>query len=299
MSSSNLSTSASLPADKSTPTHSLNSALDVQPASLDVSSSSLNTSASLPADNSHSSSSYSALDAQPAPLDTYFSNLSTSASLPADNSTTTHSPGSSSACETTPTPQNVTPPNSTINARKAVEESLLPVVNEAKETPQQKPREVAVDEASRERLININLKDISRIAHDLFQDPMELERQQLRWAQGETIDPVWSEGLVKQQAAIMEQIGKAKRAKFKADNSIPLSSSIGSNRSGPPRTSPEPSWSGYIPPATPQTPIGIIDDSFVIFPHNIPPDLSIAYWRSLNYPLRKPKMIASVMPSEW
>src|SRR5882762_4715894 len=129
-------------------------------------------------------------------------------------------------------PNNVAPTAAIVNAepgeewkralRKQIEESLLPMFTEAKEAFMQKLGEAPVDEATRERLAqehNDTLKNIHRIAADLYRDQIEQERQQLRWAQGGVVDHEWSGGRLKQQQAIMEQIERDKRANSKTNSS--------------------------------------------------------------------------------
>lgn len=113
-----------------------------------------------------------------------------------------------------------------LGLRKQIEESLLPMVKEAKEALQQKLGEAPVDQVTRDRLANEHsdtLKNIRRIADDLYRDQIDQERQQLRWAQGGTVERGWSEGIVKQQQAILEQIERQKA------NKPPQQSRPGSN----------------------------------------------------------------------
>lgn len=101
-----------------------------------------------------------------------------------------------------------------VSLRKEIEQSLLPMLTEARQALDQKLEEAPVGAETRDRLAKEHsdtLKNIRRIAEDLFQDQIEQERQQLRWAQGGTIDREWSGGLVRHQQAIMEQIAREKR----------------------------------------------------------------------------------------
>ena len=107
--------------------------------------------------------------------------------------------------------------------RKQIEENLLPMYNDAKETLNQKLREAPVDEARRERLVKEHhdtLKNIRRIADDIFRDQIEEERQQLLWARGETVDSAWSGGLVKQQQAILEQIERERATSRRSSSQV-------------------------------------------------------------------------------
>jgi hypothetical protein len=106
--------------------------------------------------------------------------------------------------------------------RKEIEASLLPMYNDAKEAREQKLKEAPVDVETRERLAKEHsdtLKNIRRIADDIYRDQVEQERQQLRWAQGGTLAHEWSGGLVRQQQAIMEQIEKERRGSSRASSS--------------------------------------------------------------------------------
>jgi hypothetical protein len=87
------------------------------------------------------------------------------------------------------------------------------MVSDAREALNQKLREAPVDNATRVRLANEHsdtLRNIRRIADDIYRDQIEQERQQLRWAQGGTVDRKWTGHLVKQQQAILEQIEREK-----------------------------------------------------------------------------------------
>ncbi|KAF7979267.1 hypothetical protein HWV62_42950 [Athelia sp. TMB] len=119
--------------------------------------------------------------------------------------------------------------------RKQIEESLLPMVQEAKDVLQRKLGEAPVDQVTRDRLANEHsdtLKNIRRIADDLYRDQIEQERQQLKWAQGGTVERGWSEGLVKQQQAILEQIERDKAQK-EPHQSRPVSTTNGTGSYAP------------------------------------------------------------------
>ncbi|KZP23437.1 hypothetical protein FIBSPDRAFT_737272, partial [Athelia psychrophila] len=89
-----------------------------------------------------------------------------------------------------------------LGLRKQIEESLLPMVQEAKDALQRKLNEAPVDQPTRDRLASEHsdtLKNIRRIADDLYRDQMTEERAQLRMAQGGPVDQALSVGIVKQQ----------------------------------------------------------------------------------------------------
>jgi hypothetical protein len=106
--------------------------------------------------------------------------------------------------------------------RKEVEQSLSPMFMEAKEALDSKLSVAPVDPESRDKLAKEHsdtMKNIRRIAEDLFQDQVEAERQQLRWAQGGTMSHEWSGGILRHQKAILEQIEREKRAGSRANSS--------------------------------------------------------------------------------
>ncbi|KIM76213.1 hypothetical protein PILCRDRAFT_652928 [Piloderma croceum F 1598] len=106
--------------------------------------------------------------------------------------------------------------------RKEIEQTLSPMYIEAKEALDSKLREAPVDPEGREKLAKEHsdtMKNIRRIAEDLFQDQVEEERQQLRWTQGGTMSHEWSGGILRHQKAILEQIEKEKRAGSRASSS--------------------------------------------------------------------------------
>ncbi|KZP23439.1 hypothetical protein FIBSPDRAFT_737400, partial [Athelia psychrophila] len=95
--------------------------------------------------------------------------------------------------------------------RKQIEVSLLPMVQEAKDVYQRKLNEGPIDQVTRGRLANEHsqaLLSVRRIADDLYRDQINQERQQLRLAQGVTVERGWSEGIVKQQQAMFDQIAR-------------------------------------------------------------------------------------------
>jgi hypothetical protein len=115
---------------------------------------------------------------------------------------------------------------------------------EAREFFEWQLREAPQDDmATRERVAKDHsdtLKNLRRIAETLYQDQIEQERQQLRWAQGATVDREWSEGLVRQQKgileAILEQVNRAKRANSGANSFQIAASNQGTQQ---PQSTPE------------------------------------------------------------
>jgi hypothetical protein len=106
--------------------------------------------------------------------------------------------------------------------RKRIEESFLPMEEDAMESYKQKLREAPENEATRARLArenNDSLEDIRRMAYDLYWDQVEEERQRLRWVQGKLVDNEWAAGFVKEQQAIIEQIERDKTANSGARSS--------------------------------------------------------------------------------
>ncbi|KAF7979266.1 hypothetical protein HWV62_14566 [Athelia sp. TMB] len=102
--------------------------------------------------------------------------------------------------------------------RKQIEDSLLPLVQEAKDLYSRKLNEGPLDQVTRGRLTNEHsqaLQNIRRIADDLYRDQIDQERQQLKWAQGGTVERGWSEGIVKQQQAIIDNIARTREEEMR------------------------------------------------------------------------------------
>ncbi|KAH7882459.1 hypothetical protein F5I97DRAFT_1961905, partial [Phlebopus sp. FC_14] len=67
------------------------------------------------------------------------------------------------------------------------------------------------EEISKEHVTTI--QNIRKLAAEQFNAALERERQERRWAAGEQLDRAWSEGMIKEQQAILDRIEKERKMK--------------------------------------------------------------------------------------
>lgn len=98
--------------------------------------------------------------------------------------------------------------------RVRIKEAKASMVAEAERALQNKLNEGFVDEAMRQRLLDEHersLKDIDELMLAQYQEEINRERAERRWAAGGQVDSEWSEALIKEQQAILDTIKKEKQ----------------------------------------------------------------------------------------
>ncbi|KIK97605.1 hypothetical protein PAXRUDRAFT_88368, partial [Paxillus rubicundulus Ve08.2h10] len=95
-----------------------------------------------------------------------------------------------------------------------IEAGLLSMVEEAKQKLNGELAKAVVSEEERERLTTehcATLKTIRRLAEEQFRIELERERQERRWGSGQQLDGAWSEGIIKEQQAILDTIERERK----------------------------------------------------------------------------------------
>ncbi|OAX40458.1 hypothetical protein K503DRAFT_768562 [Rhizopogon vinicolor AM-OR11-026] len=121
-----------------------------------------------------------------------------------------------------------------------IENNLRSMVNEAKQSLQDTLKKAPVSAVERERLAEEHLatmKNIRNLAEEQFRIALERERQERRWAAGQTLDQEWSESMIKEQQAILDKIErerKDKAAQSSSSSSQPTAGTSESHTSGRP-----------------------------------------------------------------
>ncbi|EIW77109.1 hypothetical protein CONPUDRAFT_168122 [Coniophora puteana RWD-64-598 SS2] len=97
--------------------------------------------------------------------------------------------------------------------RREIEKNLGSMVEAAKQNRQAKlsAGQVSPDQrGSLDREYKATMETIRRLAEGQFRDAVERERVERKWASGDAIDGNWSDALVKEQQAILDNIEKEK-----------------------------------------------------------------------------------------
>lgn len=137
--------------------------------------------------------------------------------------------------------------------RDNIEDNLRSMVNEAKQNLQDTLKKAPVSASEREKLTEDHLatmKNIRNLAEEQFRIALERERQERRWASGQTLDQEWSESMIKEQQAILDKIERERKDKAAQSSSSSSQPTAGTSElpiSGRP---------AERAPWTPQEPIG-------------------------------------------
>jgi hypothetical protein len=135
-----------------------------------------------------------------------------------------------------------------------IENNLRSMVNEAKQSLQDTLKKAPVSAIERERLTEehvATMKNIRNLAEEQFRIALERERQERRWAAGQTLDQEWSESMIKEQQAILDKIERERKdkvAQSASSSSQPTAGTSESHTSGS-RPTEHAAW-------TPQEPTG-------------------------------------------
>jgi hypothetical protein len=90
------------------------------------------------------------------------------------------------------------------------------MISEAKQNLQDTLKKAQVSAIERERLIEehrATMKNILDLAEEQFQIALERERQERRWAAGQTLDQEWSESMIKEQQGILDTMERERNKK--------------------------------------------------------------------------------------
>ncbi|KAG0694838.1 hypothetical protein DFH29DRAFT_838168 [Suillus ampliporus] len=77
------------------------------------------------------------------------------------------------------------------------------------------------------------MKNIRNLAEEQFRIALERERQERRWAAGQTLDREWSESMIKEQQAILDKIERERKDKPAHSSSAMPIAGASQSRSGP------------------------------------------------------------------
>ncbi|KAG1744267.1 hypothetical protein EDB19DRAFT_1632877 [Suillus lakei] len=97
-----------------------------------------------------------------------------------------------------------------------IESNLRSMVDEAKQNLNDTLKRAPVSAVERERLSEEHLatmKNIRNLAEEQFRIALERERQERRWAAGQVLDQEWSDTMIEEQKAIMQQIERERKDK--------------------------------------------------------------------------------------
>jgi hypothetical protein len=75
------------------------------------------------------------------------------------------------------------------------------------------------------------LKNIHNLAEEQFWIALEHERQERRWASGQTLDQEWSESMIKEQQAILDKIERERKDKVAQSSSSSSQPTAGTSES--------------------------------------------------------------------
>jgi hypothetical protein len=90
--------------------------------------------------------------------------------------------------------------------RLRIEDGLSSMVERAKKDYSAKRNDPSLDESTVNHDYNRVMRDIRLIAEEQYQLEVARERQERRWASGQHIDQEWSEAMIREQQAILDNI---------------------------------------------------------------------------------------------
>lgn len=95
-----------------------------------------------------------------------------------------------------------------VELRQQIEIGLAPMVDKAKHDLNVKQKGGVLTESAIQNDHRKVMDNIRKIAQEQFHIAVERERQERRWAAGQHMDPEWSEAMIREQQAILDNIKK-------------------------------------------------------------------------------------------